>query len=823
MWEDSRGEERPPARWDEFVDAFMDHFLPAETMAARATKFEVLKQGSMSVWEYHIEFVILSKYAPQLVSTMGDRVRQFVQGLSPLVVNEAATAALHSDMNYGKIVGFAQATKARKLKIRAERETATSSARPPAPAGRGAIRGGARGRSGPCLFYALSGRQSAEASPDVVTCILYVQVIDCYALIDPGSSLSYFTPFIASSFGVEPEQLHEPFSVSNPVGDSITAVRVYRNCVVTICGHATMTDLIELGMVDFDVIMGMDWLYSCFVKLDCRTRVMRLEFPNESVIEWKGNGVVPKGRFISYLKASKMIMKGCIYHLVWVADTTSEVSAPESVLVVNKFLEVFPDELPGIPPDREIDFRIDVLPDTQPISIPPYRMAPAELRELKEQLKDLLEKGFIRPSVWGAPVLFVRKKDGSLWMCIDYRQLNKSREDHADHLRAVLQTLYQHQLYAKFSKCEFWLESITFLVHVVSSEGIQRPLAREVHQLSSLGVRLADSNEGGVIVQNGAESSIVAEVKEKQFNDPLLAQLKERIHKHKTTAFSVGMNDGTLWYQDRLCVPDIDGLRERIMVEAHTSRYSVHPGSTKMYHDLKEIYWWNNMKRDVADFVAKRLNCQQVKAERQRTGGLAQCIEIPMWKWEMINMDFVVGLSRKFDSIWGSWDDHLLLIEFAYNNSFHTSIQMASFEALYGRRYRSPIGWFEVGEAELIGPDLVYQAMEKVKLIKERLKTAQSHQNSYLDVRHRDLEFKEDDWVFLKVSPMKDPPVILANSVDDEIFAEKVGLELTLTHLIRLYRPFHHRGIGEPSEVRHCSFVEGEGLLASELKNDNSK
>uniref|UniRef100_A0A1U7V8N6 Uncharacterized protein LOC104211283 n=2 Tax=Nicotiana sylvestris TaxID=4096 RepID=A0A1U7V8N6_NICSY len=355
MWEDSRGEGRPPARWDEFVDAFMDHFLPIETMAARATEFEVLKKGSMSVWEYHMEFVRLSKYAPQLVSTMDARVRRFVQGLSPLVVNEAATVALHSYMNYGKIVGFAQTTEARKFKIRAERESssrarsaghsgrpvsgrgpsrpsqsyaqssasappsvhsyqqsshlrsgsdsrrphhsghpggrsqqqrrascpkcgrfhsktcyldipvcyrcgvrghiqrdyrapsqgmgrgfaqssgssaATSSVRPPAPAGHGVVRGGARGRGVPSWFYALSGLQSGEASPDVATGILSVQAIDCYALIDPGSSLSYVTPFIASSFGVEPEQLHEPFSVSTPVGDSITATRVYRNCVV---------------------------------------------------------------------------------------------------------------------------------------------------------------------------------------------------------------------------------------------------------------------------------------------------------------------------------------------------------------------------------------------------------------------------------------------------------------------------------------------------------------------------------------------------------------------------------------------------------------
>ncbi|XP_070020359.1 uncharacterized protein [Nicotiana sylvestris] len=356
MWEDSRGEERPPARWDEFVDAFKDHFLLAKTMAARATEFEVLKQGSMSVWEYHMEFVRLSKYAPQC------GVRGHIQ--QDCYAPRQGTGR-----------GFAQPSGS---------SAATLSARPPALAGRGAIRGGAHGRSGPSRFYALSGRQSAEASPNVATGILSVQAIDCYALIDPGSSLSYVTPFIASSFGVEPEHLHESFSVSTPVGDSITTARVYRNCVVTICGRATTADLIELGMVNFVVIMGIDWLYSCFVKLDCRTRVMRLEFPNDPVIEWKGNGVVPKGRFISYLKASKMIRKGCIYHLVRVADTTSEVSAPEFVPVVNEFLEVFPDELPGIPLDREIGFGIDVLPDTQPISIPPYRMAPAELRELKE-------------------------------------------------------------------------------------------------------------------------------------------------------------------------------------------------------------------------------------------------------------------------------------------------------------------------------------------------------------------------------------------------------------------------------------------------------
>ena len=145
------------------------------------------------------------------------------------------------------------------------------------------------------------------------------------------------------------------------------------------------------------------------------------------MFEWFGNSVSPKSHFISYLKARKLISKGCIYHLVRVKDTKSDTPTLQFVNVVNEFSNVFPNDFPGILPDREIVFGIDLLPDTQPISIFTYRMASAELKKLKEQLKDLLDKGFIRPSVSprGAPVLFVRKKDGSLRMCIDYHQLNK--------------------------------------------------------------------------------------------------------------------------------------------------------------------------------------------------------------------------------------------------------------------------------------------------------------------------------------------------------------------------------------------------------------
>ncbi|XP_070029986.1 uncharacterized protein [Nicotiana sylvestris] len=213
--------------------------------------------------------------------------------------------------------------------------------------------------------------------------------------------------------------------------------------------------------------------------------------------------------------------------------------------------------------------------------------------------------------------------------------------------------------------------SMGSLAHV---EADKRTMMKEVYRLASLGVQLLESEDGGVVLQNRAESSLVAEVKEKQFSDPYLLQLKEGIHKHKTMAFEQGGDDGTLRYRGRLCVPDVDGLRERIMSEAHNSRYSIHPDSIKMYHDLKEVYWWNDMKKNIIDFVPKCPNCQQK------------------------------GLSTRVN----------------LSTAFHPQID---------------------GQAECT-----------IQTLEDMLRACVIE---FKDIRHRDLEFQVDDWVFLKVSPMK--------------------------------------------------------------------
>ncbi|XP_070042675.1 uncharacterized protein [Nicotiana tomentosiformis] len=166
LWEESGEEGSPPVRWSEFVDAFIDHFLPVETKAARATEFESLKQGSMSVWDYHMRFVCLSKYAIYMLPPMKAKVRRFVQGLSPLVINEAATAALNSDMNYRKMVAFAQATQTRKMKNRIERE-GSNKARSAGSFG-GSSNGGSGGRS---AYRGGSSRPSQSFAQSLVTAL----------------------------------------------------------------------------------------------------------------------------------------------------------------------------------------------------------------------------------------------------------------------------------------------------------------------------------------------------------------------------------------------------------------------------------------------------------------------------------------------------------------------------------------------------------------------------------------------------------------------------------------------------------------------------
>ena len=163
-------------------------------------------------------------------------------------------------------------------------------------------------------------------------------------------------------------------------------------------------------------------------KIDCKRHMVTFEPKGEVPFVFVGTVSGPRVPMISALKARDLMQEGCIGFLASVVDTSRVVSVgPGETRLVCEFPDLFPVDFPGLPPQREIDFVIELVLGAEPVSRTPYRMTPAELKELKIQLQELLELGFIRPSFspWGAPVLFVKKKDGSLRMCIDYRELNK--------------------------------------------------------------------------------------------------------------------------------------------------------------------------------------------------------------------------------------------------------------------------------------------------------------------------------------------------------------------------------------------------------------
>ncbi|GJR19944.1 reverse transcriptase domain-containing protein [Tanacetum coccineum] len=452
---------------------------------------------------------------------------------------------------------------------------------------------------------------------------------------------------------------------------------------------------------------------------------------------------------------------------------------------------------------------------------------------------------------------------------------SKSKVEHEVYLRLVLELLKKEALYAKFSKCEFWLQEVQFLGHVVNQNGIYvNPSKIEAvrnwkapttpSEIRSF-LRLAEdfvvycdvSNQGlgCVLMQRGktwrhylygTKSVIYTDHKSLQhifdqkelnmrqrrwielFSDyeceiryhsgkaNVVADAlsrKEQVKPRRIRAMAMTIQSGIrgmilaaqgeAFKQENILAERLHGLDQKMKRREDRSLYFLDPD--KMYHDLRDMYWWPGMKRDIAIYVSKCLTCSKVKAEHQRPSGLLQQPEILEWKWDKITMDFITKLPRMksgHDMIWvivdkltklahflairedysterlarlhideifarhgvhvsiisdrdgrftsqfwqtlqkalgtrldmnfgGNWDAHLPLVEFSYNNSYHSSIRCAPFEALYGRKCRSPVLWAEIRESSLIGPELVQETTDKP------------------------LEFEVGDKVLLKVSPWK--------------------------------------------------------------------
>ena len=269
--------------------------------------------------------------------------------------------------------------------------------------------------------YAMKAVEDTDAMDVIVGNFTIFDTI-VHALIDLGSTHSYVCTNIPNLGNLSRNDTEYDILVTNPLRHSVIVNKVYRDCPIKIREYKFLGDLIELSFIEFDVILGMDWLSRHRAIVDCIMKRVTLRTPNEDEVIFIGERSNHLSNVISATIARKMVRKGCEAYLAYVIDTVKARPSLSNIPIVSDFLDVFPEMLAELPPQREIEFSIDVVPGATPASITPYRMAPLELKKLKLELQELLEKGFIRPSIspWGAPMLFVKIKDGTLQLCIDY-------------------------------------------------------------------------------------------------------------------------------------------------------------------------------------------------------------------------------------------------------------------------------------------------------------------------------------------------------------------------------------------------------------------
>ncbi|GKA45931.1 putative reverse transcriptase domain-containing protein [Tanacetum coccineum] len=652
--------------------------------------------------------------------------------------------------------------------------------------------GTAQGRA-----YALGGRY-ASLDSNVITGTFLLNNHYAIILFNTGADKSFVSNTFSALINITPTTLESHYDVELADRKIIGVNTIIRGCTLNFMNHHFNIDLMPVPLGSFDFIIGIDWLTKYHGVIICDEKIIRVPFRRKMLIfQGNGNNLREESRLniISCTKAQEYLSKGCDVFLAHItmkeAKDKSEEKRLEDVPIVRDFPKVFPKDLPGIPPARQVEFQIDLVPGAAPVARAPYRLTPSEMKELTEQLQELSDKGFIRPSSspWGAPVLFAKKKDGSFRMCTDYHELNKltvknryplpriddlfdqlqgssvyskidlqsgyhqlrfreedipktafrtcyghyefqvmpfgltnapavfmdlmnrvckpyldkfmivfiddiliyskNKEEHEEHLKLILELLKKEELYAKFSKCEFWIPKVQFLGHVIDSKGIHMDpakIGRFIEGLSKIAKSMTKLTQKNVKFDWGEKEEAAFQlIKQKLCIVPIMALPKGSKNfivyydaSHKGLGVVLMQNEKVIAYASRqlkiheknytthdvelgavvfalnitytrqvmtigLNLPkqileaQTEALKPEnltaedvgVMHESHKSKYSIHPGSDKMYQDLKQLYWWPNMKVNIATYVSKCLTCSKVKAEHQKPSGLLVQLEIP--------------------------------------------------------------------------------------------------------------------------------------------------------------------------------------------------
>ncbi|XP_075479449.1 uncharacterized protein LOC142520334 [Primulina tabacum] len=670
-------------------------------------------------------------------------------------------------------------------------------------------------------------QEEADDATEVVSGTILTQSVPAYALFDCGATHSFMFKRFAKKLRRKPDKLTEPFRIATPTSRAMETDEIYRDCEISINNQTFSADLIQLIMVDFDIILGMDWLARNNAVVDCKGKEVKLRTPNQEEVVFHGKS---KGRksLLSASQAWKAMKSGEDIYLAMVSEAKEEVELKlEDIPVVRDFPDIFPEELSGTAkwsskstwfPVRHRSLRHRHVISREGVSVDPRKVEAITEWPRPKNATDIISflglAGYYRKFVEGFSSIAVpltkltQKNSKFIWDDDCEKSFQTLKEKLASTPVLILPAENKDFIiYSDTSKeglgCNYPTHDLE-LAAVVFALRFGSTISMVLNVKSSQTIRASTNKVADALSRKGRGKITLASlsalpclqetVKLNQDRDPVLTKLKEQVREGKSQDHQID-DKGILWMKGRLGVPDSDNLRQEIMAEAHKSKFSVHPGSTKMYRDLKNSFWWNGMKRDVGEFVSRCQVCQQVKAEHQRPGGLLQPLEIPEW-------------------------------------NYHSSIGMAPYEAFYGRKCRSPLYWDEVGEKAVVGPELVQMTVDKVKIVRGKLKAAQDRQKSWADLKRRPVEFNVGEKAYVKVSPMRGvvrfskAGKLNPRYVGPFDILEKVGtLACRLAqppNMSRIHNVFHvsqlRRYIPDPSHVLEIEPLLTEGNLGEGLK-----
>ncbi|GJU55563.1 putative reverse transcriptase domain-containing protein [Tanacetum coccineum] len=617
-------------------------------------------------------------------------------------------------------------------------------------------------------------RGNAPGNPDanVVTGTFLLNNHYASILFDTGADRSFISTAFSSLINIAPTSLENCYDVELADGKLVKIDTIIRGCTLKFLGHPFNIDLMPVELGSFDVIIGMDWLRRYHAVIICDEKLVQVPYGNETLTfcgNESSNGRESRLTVISCSKAQEYMAKGCQVFLAQISakkeEDKSERKQIEDVPIVRDFPEVFPEDLPGLPPARPVEFQIDLVPGAAPVARAPYRLAPSEMKELSEQLQELSDKGFIRPSSspWGAPVLFVKKKDGSFRMCIkkkksppiDYRELNKLTVKNRYPLPRIDDLFDQLQGSSIYSKID---------------------LRSGYHQLR---VREQDIPKTAFRTRYGHYEFQVMPFG--LTNAPaVFMDLMNRVCKPYLDKFVIVFIDDILIYSkderehEEHLKAILELLKKTVYAKVFQNVNFGFEGSLKDFRRLlsngKKItqkgikFDWGEKEEDAFQLIKQKLCSAPILAlpegsedfvvycDASHKGLGAVLMQREKSERTIQTLETCTACLNDFGK---GWVKHLPLAEFSYNNSYHASIKAAPYEALYGRKCRSPVCWAEVGEAQLTGPELIQETTEKIILIKQRMQAAQDRQKSYADRKRKPMEFEVGDRVMLKVSPWK--------------------------------------------------------------------